>query len=518
MSKKTNVQELKEFPLNYFVILIGIFVIGLIIRFYYLPSEIPVVLDAESYFWYANDMSILKQIPINYSPHNNFWPSILSVFFIMNPSQEILDYMNMQRILSVIISSSIVFPMYFLCKKFFPAKYALLGASFFILDPRIIINSVIGITEPIYLLVGVTVILFSLNKNEKFQYISFGLAAIFSLIRYEGLLILIPLTISYFWKFRINQKSILKYILCTIIFVLVLLPMIETRIQATGQDGLTSHLSSKGDHAVNTISGTNEKIQSSEFVKNGVFNTIKFLGWITIPLWILLLPYGIWKYFKNLDFQKGSLLLFSIILILPAIYAYSRDISETRYLYILLPLFSVISLYSIKKITERRNYKTIASLILVIIIVMSIGWIEYKWIDKEYEKEVFELSFKIKETAEGVNEFYPESTYLKFIDKNEEFPKMKNQYEQYKMFSIINYKTIEEFIINERENGLTHIISDKSQNDKSQREEFLIQVFNDEEKYEYLKKVFDSKKNGFNYHMKIFEIDYDLFDEYMDLQ
>ena len=51
--------------------------------------------------------------------------------------------------------------------------------SFFIFEPRLIINSLQGIIEPIYFLIGILIILFSLSENKKFYYISFGLAAIF---------------------------------------------------------------------------------------------------------------------------------------------------------------------------------------------------------------------------------------------------------------------------------------------------------------------------------------------------
>ena len=511
MNEKINLQESKKrfYPLYFLLI---IFSVTLIIRFYYIPFDIPITLDGEHYFWYANDLSILKQLPVEYSSQNNFWPTVLSFFFSINQSNEILDYMNLQRILSVVISSFTIFPMYFLCKKFFPSKYAIIGASSFVLEPRIIINSFLGITEPIYFLVGISIILFSLNKNYKFHYISFGLTAIFSLIRYEGLIILAPVIIAYFWQFKINKKSLIKFSLCMIVFALVLLPMISIRIQTTGEDGLTSHIFAGTNYVSNTFSGTYEKQDRTDFLKDGTLNSIMFLGWITIPIWILFLPYGIWKYFKKLNFERGTLLLFSIILILPAIYAYSRDIPETRYLYILFPIFTIFSLYTIEKISREKNFKLIASLIILGIIVSSVGWVEYKWIDKEYEKEAFELSFKIKESTNGINQFYPESTYLKFIDTEKKFPKLKNEvFEQHKIFPITEYQNIEELLLNEQKNGLTHIITDKSQNSKNQRPEFLIDIFENENKYNFLEKIYDSKDDGYNYHLKIFKIDYNLF-------
>ncbi len=512
-----SIQETKFISLKSLVILSTIFTIGLMIRLYYTPFDIPIVLDGQFYFWYANDMAVSGHLPTEYSSHNNFWPTILSVFFMISPSNDILDYMNLQRIISVLISTLTVFPMFFLCKKFFSTNYSLLGASFFILDPRIIMNSMLGITEPIYFLIGILIINFSLNKNEKFHFLSFGLAAIFCLIRYEGLIILVPLTVLYFWRFKINKKSVLKYGLSVLIFILVLSPMIEARIQATDQDGLTSHILGGANYVSSTLSGNLEKQDRTEFVKDGIFNSILFLGWITIPIWIIFLPYGALKYFEKLNFEKSALALFSIVLMIPAIYAYSRDILETRYLYILFPLFSIISLYTIERISRDTNYKLIFMLTVTGMVFGSIGWMEYKWIDKEYEKEAFELSVKIKELSKGVNEFYPESVYLTFINTNGEFPKIKNDiYSEYKIFPLTNYKRIDDLLINGKENGLTHIIADKSKDSKNERPAFLIEIYENENKYAFLKKIYDSKEDGFSYHIKIFEINYKLFDKYLE--
>jgi len=516
MNTSIDFQEFRRFSLKNLIFLFIIFTVGIIVRLYYLPFDLPLVLDAQHFFWYANDMSILKEIPVEYNAHNNLWSSFLSLFFSMNSSNNILDYMNLQRMLSTIISALTVFPIFFLCKKFFSNKYSLLGASFFIFEPRLIINSLQGITEPIYLMIGILIILFSLNENKKYYYIAFGLAAIFSLIRYEGLLIILPLTITYFWKFKINKKSILKYGLCLLIFVLVILPMVEARIQVTGEDGITSHILGGTNHISNVFTGNQEKQDKFEFLKDGIINIIKFLGWITIPIWLVFLPYGIFKYFKKFEQKHRILLLFSMILILPALYAYARDFQETRYLYILFPLFSIISLYSIEKIIKIKNLKIIFILILIGIIFSSIAWLEYKWIDEEYQKEAFVLSLKIKELTNGINEFYPESTYLQFINLDEKFPKLKHQINyEHKILPMSKYKEIESMLIDGKEKGLTHIIIDQSQIPDNLREEFLVEIFNDEKKYNFLNKIYDSNNEGFNYKMKIFKINYELFNDHI---
>ena len=41
----------------------------------------------------------------------------------------------------------------------------------------------------------------------------------------------------------------------------------------------------------------------------------------------------------------------------------------------------------------------------------------------------------------------------------------------------------------------------------------LADIFNHENKYPFLVKEYDSKKNGYSYYVKLFEINYDLYNE-----
>ena len=58
-------------------------------------------------------------------------------------------------------------------------------------------------------------------------------------------------------------------------------------------------------------------------------------------------------------------------------------------------------------------------------------------------------------------------------------------------------------------NGLSHLIVDN----KTERPKFIQDIFQNENKYTYLKKVFDSKDFELTYKVKIFEIDHEEFDK-----
>ena len=65
-----------------------------------------------------------------------------------------------------------------------------------------------------------------------------------------------------------------------------------------------------------------------------------------------------------------------------------------------------------------------------------------------------------------------------------------------------------EFIDSGKNEGLTHIVADKNPN----RLEFLKDVFENEEKFPYLTKIYDSSEHGYEYHLKIFQINYEKFE------
>ena len=70
-----------------------------------------------------------------------------------------------------------------------------------------------------------------------------------------------------------------------------------------------------------------------------------------------------------------------------------------------------------------------------------------------------------------------------------------------------DYTSLNEFVEFGREQGLTHIAVDNNPN----RPEFLKNVFKNEE-IPYLTKIYDSTEHGYQYHVKIFSINYEKFE------
>jgi len=188
-------QNIENIQKRIFIPIVIIAVISFIVRFYYFP-DYPVTLDSLIYFFYAADISINGMLPENYTLANPGWSIFLSVFFSLMRFEDVASYMNLQKILSIILSTLIIIPVYYFCKKFFDKKFALVGASIFAFEPRIIQNSLFGITDSLYILL-VTISLAMFLGSKKMMYLSFGIAALATSIRSEGIVLLLAISIMF---------------------------------------------------------------------------------------------------------------------------------------------------------------------------------------------------------------------------------------------------------------------------------------------------------------------------------
>ncbi len=512
-------------PLFY---LIGIGIIGFFVRMYYFPWDIPIILDGLDYLSYAVVMSQEGHFPIGWDLSNNGWPTFLSIFFTISNNDGLIEFSHIQRMLTVIISVLTVIPVYLLCSRFVSKSFALIGATLFVMDPRIITNSLLGITETSFVFFSAIALFLFSSKDVKVVSVSFGILALFTMVRYEGIFLLIPFLVLYIIRFRNQKKFFLKLLAVIGIFILILLPMAYFRIQATGQDGIISEISQGGanylsKHIIQGIPDKDDPIYGLnsdenkiiQFVTLGFINLVKYFGWVLIPIFIFFVPIGFFIFLRNRD-ENTKIILFSMVfLLIPAFYAYGRGIEETRYLYVLFPIFCVFSSFTIMRLENKIKLKGIVTLFLICgIIIGSIGYFDYKKSDYSHEIEAFSISKEIVKIAKGINHFSPESKYIHVAEVAKKWPNIPlpdetgyNQLFEIKKISPEKYFSLSEYIQDSKEKGLTHLVIDG--NDKV---EFLNDVFFNDKNYPYLIKEFDSLKRDYKYHVKIYKIDYEKFE------
>ena len=553
MSTKLNIVNTFENSAKKPIIFLGLIgLAGLLLRLIYFPYDIPLFGDSQGYFWYAVDMSILNQLPPGNSIVNNGWPSFLSIIFQLIDSNNFLDYQNTQRFTGVIFSVATIFPVYFLCSRYFKKSYSLLGATLFIFEPRLIQNSFNGTPESMYIFLMALLLFLFLSNNFKKIYLAFAVVVLLATTRYEGLLMIIPISIVFFIRFRKQKKDLIKYIICISIVILILFPMAYLRNETIGQDGFISHISHGPKYYQSEIQDNSSAL--ADFIYLGSINLVKYLGWIQIPSFIIFVPLGLIFIFKKLDYKKSTIIFALVVMLIPAFYAYSRDIHEIKYIFVLYPIFCVLACFTFKIFLEKFHRKNLIFCVIIGgIILSSMIYVEWKAMDNEHYREAYEILTEIGQKEMKINKefgkYEGEFTSLSWLrlQNVEEFPILykdipTNKITYTTLFSRLGHplevqQDKDEFELKSKEREeyhnpqidnlrdyfqvlekqkITHLILDKYSNVGWLNDELRIHlrdIFDHENKYPFLIKEYDSEENGFNYNLKLFKIDYDKFNE-----
>ena len=266
--------------------LIAIFFVGLGLRFFYFPNELPLIADAMDNFTYATGINYYGHLPTEWAPANNGWPIFLSFWFSIINLETSLDYMQMQKTISVVLSTLTIIPIYFLCRKFFDEKISLVGAALFAFEPRIILNSLLGITEPLFILLGISSLVIFLRYGRRAILLSFVLASVCTIVRSEGIFLLLTLSILFFIKYRISKEIVKTYLPSLIIFMLILTPIMIYKIEVSGNDGIFQRASG-GTERILSMTGQDD----DQKITDGFQLFIKYVGWVMIRTFLVFVPF-----------------------------------------------------------------------------------------------------------------------------------------------------------------------------------------------------------------------------------
>ena len=183
---------------RYTIFYLGLLVVlGLAIRFYYFPFDIPIANDGFFSFVYASKTIFEQGLPIGYEITNSGWSNFLSMIFFFFDKSDPLYLMEIQRVSSIMFSCLTVIPGFFIFKKFTNTKIALVGCLILSIEPRLLLISLEGINFSIFFFLIVLTIGLFLNNKKSTRYLSFVCVGLLSLIRYEGILLFIPLAIVF---------------------------------------------------------------------------------------------------------------------------------------------------------------------------------------------------------------------------------------------------------------------------------------------------------------------------------
>lgn len=511
--KNINMVDAKNMRLRNSIVLLPILCLaGFIVRMYFFPFDLPIRLDGLDYFLFAHSLSQEGTFPKGLLGTNDGWSIFLAGIFklVNNNDFQVLNFI--QRFVSVIFSCLTVYPVYYLCKRFSNERYALFGAAIFIFDFRIIENSISGITEPLFIFLITCMMVFAF-RNDRTVYFSFILVGLASIVRYEALVSIIPLTIIIFMNKKLQNRE-RKILFGILLMVITILPIAYIRIQTDGYDGFSSHiiagpqyvLSSETNNSVTTSADQSDS--GITFLLNLVKNTPKFLVWSMIPIFMIFVPIGIYYSIKRKSGYLSRWIIFSIFMAIPAMYAYGRNIPETRYLYVLFPIFCAIASFFVFSV-ELTNKKMFG--IICAVLIMSLVFFQLYSDDYTYEREIYKVTKKLPPVADGVNE-YPGGKYLRVVVAEMEWPEpllpngdVKTTY-MYQRIPTKGYDSLIKYIQESKDKGLTHLVA--TENNEAR---FLEELLESHDKYPFLIKEFDSIEHGYKNRIIIYKINYDLF-------
>tara|TARA_Y100000590_G_scaffold174303_1_gene199327 strand:- start:4564 stop:6201 length:1638 start_codon:yes stop_codon:yes gene_type:complete len=480
------------------------------------------------------------------------WSIFLSLFFNFLNSENFIDYSNLAKIVSIGISTSTIFLIYSVGRKFFDQRYALTVSYLFAFLPALNHNSGLALSEPIFILVTLASFYFLLHEKSKFIIISLVLAGLAYWIRLNGVVIFIIISLTYLLTFKKSQNFVRNYGIGIVLFIIVISPMLIQKNDLYGDPFYSSYqgtlFSKNYEDLISRTMGDETKTSASEFIENegifsfidnfiikGIINSLSILSKLSFPYLFILIPFGIIFSFRAFD-QNSKYVKRNWIFILSSFFSMClivATVPEKRFLFFILPsliLFSVIPMqrvieYGLSTFSFSRKQKDIFLICVLIIVIILSGLftLRYEQADPILENEKIDFARYALENLNGnaLRDFGGITDYLTDVVLLEynHFKDFEMNYwidkEERKKFNFrtisIHADNIDELITKGEKLDLKYLISN---NENTSFYPYVDQIYYNEENYPFLIKIFDSDDYGFEkLKIKIFEIDYKKFHE-----
>ena len=479
------------------------------------------------------------------------WSIFLSPFFYFLESDNFLDYSNLAKILSIAVSTSTIFLIYLVARKFFDQRYSIICSSLFAFLPHLNYNSTLALSEPLFILIILSSFYFLLNEKSKFVIISLIFAGFAYWIRLNGIVIFIVISITYLLTYKKSRIFLRNYGIGILLFLLVISPILIQKNDLYDDPFYSAYqgtmFSDNYEKLLSNISSDNQS-SASEYIENygfleftnnffisGIINSLTIIAKLSFPYLFILIPFGILFSFRAFD-QKLQYIKANWVFILSSILIMSVLVSvvpEKRFLFFILPFLIFFSVIPIQRVTEyglntfsfSRKQKDIFLIIVISIVIILSGLFTMRYEQTDYTLENEKMNFA-KFALENIHgntlrdfggstDYVTDTVLLHYNDfKDFEIDYWINKDERkkfaFKEISVYS-ESLNELIINGESLDLKYIIS----NDKETFfYPFVDNVYYNEDKYPFLTKIFDSTENGYiKLKIKIFEINYKKFYE-----
>ena len=532
---------------NVVLYLILIVIISLGLKLYLVDFSLPVNSDNLAY--------VLNGIAhsngdFDHSPSRSIgWSLFLSPFFSLMNSNDFLDYSNVAKIISIGVSTTTIFLIYKVGRKFFDERYSLVAACLFAFLPQLNYNSVMALSEPLFIFSILASFYFLLNDKSKFIIPALAFVGFSYWIRLNGIIFFLIISLIYILTFKKSRIFLRNYGIGLVIFLIIISPILLQKYEQFGDPFYSSYqdkmFSNNYEELISNLSSNTEASASSYIENNGIldfmytffiigiFNSMIMLSKLSFPYIFILIPFGILFSFRAFD-QKSQYTKANWIFILSSILFMSFILSvvpEKRFLLFLMPFLVLFSVIPIHRVTEyglstfslSRNQKNAFLVIVIIIVIILSGLftLRYEKLDPGLENEKMDFAQYALENLHGntLRDFGGGTDYINSVILLD-----YNNFQDFKISSLaddtersklayqeigVSASNIEDLILKGEPLNLNYLIS--NQHDTFYYP-FVDQVYHNEEQYPYLIKIFDSHEHGYEkLKIKVFEIDYEKF-------
>ena len=530
------------------VLLIVVVVISLGLKLYHIDFSLPYNTDNLGFI--LRGFSHLNG-DFSQTPDKGLgWSLFLFPFFHLVESDNLLDYSNLVRIISLAVSSVSIPMMYILSRRFFKRKYSLVAACLFAFEPHLNYYSGIGLAEPLYILAIIGTFYFVTSNHAKMIIPALMLSSVIWWTRINGFVILLLTTIIFFILHKKEPKTIGFYLMGLMFFLLILSPMLIQRDSQFGDplyfwyndkifldsyDELKSENIENDGSALGYIEKNGIYSFTERFIFQGLENTFEILFKLLLPYLIILIPFGILFSLRAFD-QKQNLIWANWIFILGTIITLIVVIStvpERRFLLLLYPFLIIFSVIPIQRLVEygfstfaftqkQKNISLFSILVLVLVLSIVFTVNQYEQPNVIFENEKLQVAQYMVENLNGVvlDGNGPAFEYVSYVLVNEPHGNFKeksiNDPNMHSSKINPNFKrsyiyaeSIENLLTIDNTKNLQYIISNENE---GFFHKYVNDIYSNEEKYPYLIKIFDSTEQEMKFvKLKIFEIDYEKF-------
>jgi len=496
------------------LLLIIILVTGFLVRVYFTYWDIN--LESSDAFLFLLEAISFSEGNFEEFSIRSLWPILVSPFLSIFQFEELIDSMNVMRMISISISSITILVIFKISREFVKVRYALFVAALFAFDPSLIQNSVFGIREPIFILLGLISFFYVIQKNEKFMLLAFLFAGLALDVRLNAIVLPIFLCITIFFRFK-SLKKISIYILVGIgIFLIasipyILIPIDQGQIPFIHYATDASNIISENKISPSTYTESNNDDQ--EIITVSIVREIIHFGRISLPLTWIFAFIGFFSWINYRDFKFYAVISLLIIILVIALPMYFQS-AEYRNLLLASPLLFILAGVGLERKLERIKFKKIILFSLTIILFLS-SIVFINLLDNRDRDEILE--------KENVGKIIVQKFSGRFLGDlfdniSQNIPNVKHggvegtsnslYYNENISITIQNTPiTSSEFLMSESKRlKVDYLIID---NKLDNRFPLFEDIFENENKYPYLEKRFEYISEKIDLHVKVFKINYE---------